>query len=203
NPTNQDKKTPSMDQRNLPGEAGPSGSSSPRPPTFRYSEILIPIEDLLDTLPELQRVYIKKFYDNLDRDISMLKYGPTPENQKPSRNLARFIRLDSTLFKAELDDTYSDLNLHSEAEGLDDLLSRLGKTELSKLISMNTNGADEIPKCTICWAEYLHADRITTLPCHEKHHFHESCIEEWMLEQPFCPLCLNRTKLPRVHKQTT
>ncbi|KAI7940168.1 hypothetical protein MJO28_013820 [Puccinia striiformis f. sp. tritici] len=212
-----------MDQRNLPGEAGPSGSSSPRPPTFRYSEILIPIEDLLDTLPELQRVYIKKFYDNLDRDISMLKYGPTPENQKPvseptyhrlqeyERAVTQFSKIYPArfdAFQAELDDTYSDLNLHSgvysrRAEGLDDLLSRLGKTELSKLISMNTNGADEIPKCTICWAEYLHADRITTLPCHEKHHFHESCIEEWMLEQPFCPLCLNRTKLPRVHKQTT
>ncbi|POV96529.1 hypothetical protein PSHT_15077 [Puccinia striiformis] len=122
---------------------------------------------------------------DLHRRTKSLSLSPPIIDFKNTNAVTQFSKIYPArfdAFQAELDDTYSDLNLHSgvysrRAEGLDDLLSRLGKTELSKLISMNTNGADEIPKCTICWAEYLHADRITTLPCHEKHHFHESCIE--------------------------
>jgi hypothetical protein len=47
--------------------------------------------------------------------------------------------------------------------------------------------------CSIC-QEPLDEERTVTLPCHESHIFHRSCILEWYDENPVCPL--DRTEIP-------
>mmetsp|Transcript_42362 Transcript_42362/g.65011 ORF Transcript_42362/g.65011 Transcript_42362/m.65011 type:complete len:112 (+) Transcript_42362:1190-1525(+) len=44
-------------------------------------------------------------------------------------------------------------------------------------------------ECPICMEEYTANDDVVTLPCNEKHFFHEHCIKDWLKTNNSCPLC--------------
>jgi glycerol-3-phosphate acyltransferase PlsY len=46
----------------------------------------------------------------------------------------------------------------------------------------------ENANCSICISEYEQGDSLRQLPC--KHHFHVSCIDEWLRINAKCPLCV-------------
>jgi len=50
---------------------------------------------------------------------------------------------------------------------------------------------DLIPKedssCAICLSEYEPSEDIRFLPC--KHHFHQRCVDQWLLTNKSCPFC--------------
>ena len=48
---------------------------------------------------------------------------------------------------------------------------------------------EEGKECIICFVEFTPEDSVTTLPCNEKHIFHDSCIETWLRSNNSCPLC--------------
>jgi hypothetical protein len=41
--------------------------------------------------------------------------------------------------------------------------------------------------CAICLCEYGEAESIKTLPC--AHHFHSECVNRWLVQARYCPLC--------------
>lgn len=41
--------------------------------------------------------------------------------------------------------------------------------------------------CSVCLCEFEEGDRLRKLPC--GHHFHQSCIDEWLRRSKKCPLC--------------
>ena len=43
--------------------------------------------------------------------------------------------------------------------------------------------------CAICIMEYAPGQRICTLQCEGGHHFHQSCIHQWLAMSQLCPLC--------------
>jgi len=42
-------------------------------------------------------------------------------------------------------------------------------------------------ECAICFCEYGPDDDVSPLPC--KHYFHSECINNWIKENPTCPMC--------------
>mmetsp|Transcript_24866 Transcript_24866/g.44915 ORF Transcript_24866/g.44915 Transcript_24866/m.44915 type:complete len:276 (-) Transcript_24866:501-1328(-) len=48
--------------------------------------------------------------------------------------------------------------------------------------------------CTVCLESYTDGDKIRILPCH--HRFHMSCIDLWLSNKRFCPLCKHDASLP-------
>ncbi|KAA1129915.1 hypothetical protein PGTUg99_001448 [Puccinia graminis f. sp. tritici] len=66
---------------------------------------------------------------------------------------------------------------------------------------LNTNlisfGSDvpqnDSTKCTVCLEDYAASDEIVVLPCHPTHHFHRTCIHDWLQTlvpgPPTCPNC--------------
>ena len=48
---------------------------------------------------------------------------------------------------------------------------------------------DESEECTICMMDYQKKDKITELPCHPSHRFHNECIVDWIKKNNSCPLC--------------
>ena len=43
-------------------------------------------------------------------------------------------------------------------------------------------------KCIICLAQYKEDEAIRILRC--RHHFHQSCVDEWFRISGTCPLCI-------------
>lgn len=41
--------------------------------------------------------------------------------------------------------------------------------------------------CAVCIDQFLINDIVRYLPC--KHLFHKNCIDQWLLENPTCPIC--------------
>jgi hypothetical protein len=46
----------------------------------------------------------------------------------------------------------------------------------------------EDASCTICLSEYTDGSQVKRLAC--RHHFHASCIDEWLRTRATCPLCV-------------
>ena len=44
-------------------------------------------------------------------------------------------------------------------------------------------------ECAICMQGYVVNEKIITLTCSEKHHFHSDCIISWLQVNNKCPLC--------------
>ena len=42
-------------------------------------------------------------------------------------------------------------------------------------------------ECIICFCEYGPDDDVSPLPC--GHYFHAECIENWVKDNPTCPMC--------------
>lgn len=56
---------------------------------------------------------------------------------------------------------------------------------------------DKAPQCTICLSAYIPGEMVRELPCDSRHHFHKSCVDDWLKLNATCPVC--RTRLfPRV-----
>ncbi|KAA1109443.1 hypothetical protein PGTUg99_033485 [Puccinia graminis f. sp. tritici] len=76
-------------------------------------------------------------------------------------------------------------------ENVAPLLDSLINTNLAQL------GSDvpqhDSTKCTVCLEDYAESDGIVVLPCHPTHHFHRTCIHDWLQTlipgAPTCPNC--------------
>jgi len=47
--------------------------------------------------------------------------------------------------------------------------------------------AEKHQECAICKIEWSEGEEATSLPC--THCFHPACIEQWLSQRNFCPLC--------------
>jgi len=45
------------------------------------------------------------------------------------------------------------------------------------------------PSCAICLASYSGGEEVRRLPCHEAHHFHRQCVDDWLTLNASCPIC--------------
>ena len=54
--------------------------------------------------------------------------------------------------------------------------------------------SSEDASCTICLSEYEVGEEIRRLPC--MHHFHRKCVDEWLLINKNCPLCVQPIEQP-------
>jgi len=43
--------------------------------------------------------------------------------------------------------------------------------------------------CAICLEDYAEGEKIRYLPCSDLHHFHVSCVDQWLENRKCCPLC--------------
>ncbi|KAG8046818.1 hypothetical protein GUJ93_ZPchr0008g11706 [Zizania palustris] len=68
----------------------------------------------------------------------------------------------------------------------DDALSKCLKRILY-VASTSTSHEDGDIKCIICQEEYLPAEEVAEMAC--KHHYHIVCIEEWLGQKNWCPIC--------------
>lgn len=61
--------------------------------------------------------------------------------------------------------------------------------------TVDTLGGIESPhgplECSVCLESYLPEQALVVLPCHPSHHFHRSCLEDWLTNNTTCPLCRN------------
>ena len=44
-------------------------------------------------------------------------------------------------------------------------------------------------ECIICMEAFKEGDKVTALPCDERHYFHSECILSWSERYRNCPLC--------------
>lgn len=69
------------------------------------------------------------------------------------------------------------------------ILEGLSDTTVEKI---DATGATHGPlECSICLEFYLPEQALVVLPCHPSHHFHRSCLEDWLTNHATCPLCRN------------
>ncbi|KNF03383.1 hypothetical protein PSTG_03324 [Puccinia striiformis f. sp. tritici PST-78] len=212
-----------MDQPNIPGEDHAGATDEPldylgavvrsgaitrsgdniQMFPYNYLEILVPIEDLIDTLNDRQQLLIMIYFLEVDTHIFSLRH--TPQNQVPIEQpsdrlqaeadeaLRALIMTDPqryTDFYVELMNEYLTLLIHSEDPedrlmGMEVLLQHLVNINGSEL------GSDDptVDACSICQDDYTSADSIIVLPCHSSHHFHRRCIETWLHLHLDCPNC--------------
>lgn len=55
--------------------------------------------------------------------------------------------------------------------------------------------------CAICLSPYELKENIRILPCY--HHFHSSCIDQWLYKNKTCPFCKRDIDTEYVNKQDT
>ncbi|CAK67383.1 unnamed protein product (macronuclear) [Paramecium tetraurelia] len=46
-----------------------------------------------------------------------------------------------------------------------------------------------IQQCNICMCDYEDNDLIVQLPCSTRHHFHDHCLQQWVIIKQQCPVC--------------
>lgn len=54
-------------------------------------------------------------------------------------------------------------------------------------LKKNENGNSEKEKCMVCMEDFAENERLRLLPCFHKYHI--GCIDEWLKEKSFCPIC--------------
>ncbi|POV99888.1 hypothetical protein PSHT_13343, partial [Puccinia striiformis] len=178
----------------------------------RYLEVLVPIQDILDTLPDRQLLLIIVSFVEMDAHIILLRDGPafmTDRRIEPlserlqaeaDENLQDFIRTYPErymTFHYQVLNEYTTLLIQygapeEKSQAMDVLLQLLVNVDGSELGSDNS----AIDACSICQDEYLPADNIIVLPCHTSHHFHRRCIRTWLLLNLHCPICRATPNLP-------
>ncbi|XP_062025565.1 putative RING-H2 finger protein ATL69 isoform X1 [Rosa rugosa] len=87
--------------------------------------------------------------------------------------------------------------IHVVITGLNDLtIESYPKTQLGEKWEFPS---PEDSTCPICLCEYQPEETIRTIPeCN--HHFHASCIDEWLRKNPTCPVC---RKVPQEDNKTS
>jgi hypothetical protein len=61
------------------------------------------------------------------------------------------------------------------------------KSDLMDKVDAHNDDSD--CDCSICMTSFDMGDMLIALPCDKRHHFHASCIREWLQRQNSCPLC--------------
>ena len=61
-------------------------------------------------------------------------------------------------------------------------------------LTMNESGYNpylfnSYKECIICMESFQEAEKVTALPCDERHYFHSGCILSWSERHRNCPLC--------------
>lgn len=64
----------------------------------------------------------------------------------------------------------------------------------TKFKNLSAKVRQETKSCIICFENFNQADDVINLNCHERHIFHEKCIEQWMKSDTTsntlqCPVC--------------
>jgi hypothetical protein len=54
--------------------------------------------------------------------------------------------------------------------------------------------------CAICLGEYARGDSLRTLPC--AHHMHRECLDRWLVQAKYCPLCQQNIETAGDRRQT-
>ena len=75
------------------------------------------------------------------------------------------------------------MEARKEAKDIEDNLKKLGNP-------LDDSHAKKLNECTICLEPFTKESRVTTLPCDERHFFHDDCIVRWAQKRCYrCPLC--------------
>ena len=48
---------------------------------------------------------------------------------------------------------------------------------------------DSYKECVICMENFQQGQKVTALPCDQRHYFHSECILSWSERHRNCPLC--------------
>ena len=59
---------------------------------------------------------------------------------------------------------------------------------------------DKAPQCAICLSPYVAGEMVRELPCDSRHHFHKTCVDDWLKLNATCPVCRNRLFQPIVEE---
>lgn len=60
-------------------------------------------------------------------------------------------------------------------------------------ITFNHNSDDDkAPQCAICLSTYVPGELVRELPCDSRHHFHKTCVDDWLKLNATCPVCRSR-----------
>ena len=71
-----------------------------------------------------------------------------------------------------------------------DILPTFVFTSKSDVMGVGDSSVDDCEcDCSICMTSFDMGDMLIALPCDKRHHFHASCIREWLQRQNSCPLC--------------
>ncbi|ORX85446.1 hypothetical protein K493DRAFT_319969 [Basidiobolus meristosporus CBS 931.73] len=118
------------------------------------------------------------------KSIALLRYrhgGPTQcsiaNNQHPNISSVGFSQKFAFLRKLRL--RFGQKKKHH----VDDFVD---KNEISNLPEFRVADPEDAV-CVICLEEYGDGDLVRKLHCN--HHFHQPCLDEWLLINKFCPLC--------------
>lgn len=60
---------------------------------------------------------------------------------------------------------------------------------------------DDDANCAICLSPYELRENLRILPC--GHHFHSSCVDQWLFKNKSCPFCKRDIDTEYVNKQDT
>ncbi len=52
-----------------------------------------------------------------------------------------------------------------------------------------TDILEEDAICRICMEDYVDEINLKIMPCNTKHHFHQTCIGQWLVINKICPIC--------------
>ncbi|CAD8147174.1 unnamed protein product [Paramecium pentaurelia] len=67
------------------------------------------------------------------------------------------------------------------------------KSKFKKMNKFEFKNAPEFSsiqqQCNICMCDYEDNDLIVQLPCSIKHHFHDHCLQQWVIIKQQCPVC--------------
>eukprot|EP00002_Diphylleia_rotans_P000236 TRINITY_DN10119_c0_g1_i2.p1 TRINITY_DN10119_c0_g1~~TRINITY_DN10119_c0_g1_i2.p1 ORF type:complete len:108 (+),score=6.72 TRINITY_DN10119_c0_g1_i2:158-481(+) len=55
------------------------------------------------------------------------------------------------------------------------------------LYNSETQARIQDPTCVICLTDYVESVEVVVLSC--RHHYHLSCLRDWLIRNPTCPLC--------------
>ena len=67
-----------------------------------------------------------------------------------------------------------------------DILEQLPESEIEDTSQLT----EDTNECYICFTNFSKLDKITIFPC--THMFHSFCVEAWLKEKDFCPVCKNK-----------
>ncbi len=77
--------------------------------------------------------------------------------------------------------------LNNESINKQDSQAILNYLPNSVIKEVKKNGDNNNTKCVICLSDFQVGDNVSTLPC--LHIFHNDCLEKWINQQKWCPIC--------------